>query len=169
MWLYVIIISRTSLRVNLQSIVCLNVKKLLARGRRHIWSLSDSSEIQIYNHLVRKRTLNHLTKLAGLAKWSSVHLRTKWLWVQISLLWLKFLLSFLFLNGTLPFNNLKTRTAINAKISVFIVCVEAIIRHLLIQIQQKKHQNNLWILFKVNNKDNRTTSVTYVQRHRRFE
>ena len=34
----------------------------------------------MYNHLVRKRTLNHLTKCV------SVSLRTKWLWVRIWLL-----------------------------------------------------------------------------------
>ena len=67
-WLYVIIKSRTSFRVNPHSIVCLNVKELLARSRRHIWSLSDSNGIRTHNHLVRKRTLNHLAKLA---KWLS--------------------------------------------------------------------------------------------------
>ena len=34
---------------------------------------------------------------------------------------------FLFLNKTSRLNNLKTRTAMNAKISVFVNCVEAII------------------------------------------
>ena len=58
--LYVIIMSRTSFRVNPHFIVCLNVKELLARGRHHIWSLSDSNEIQsTHNHLVRKRTFNY--------------------------------------------------------------------------------------------------------------
>ena len=32
--------ARTSFRVNLLSRVCLNIKELLARSRRHIWSLS---------------------------------------------------------------------------------------------------------------------------------
>ena len=41
-WLYVIM-SRTSFRVNLQYIVCLNVKELLAWSRCHIWSKSDSN------------------------------------------------------------------------------------------------------------------------------
>ena len=63
-WLCLIIISRMSLRVNPHSIVCLNVKKILARGRHHIWSLSDTSKIRTHNHLVvRRRTLNHLAKL----------------------------------------------------------------------------------------------------------
>ena len=64
--LYVILISRTSFGVNPQSIVFLNVKELLARCRRHIWSLNNSDEIRTDNHLVRNRTLNHL---ANLAKW----------------------------------------------------------------------------------------------------
>ena len=54
--LYVIIMSRTSFKVNLHSIVCLNLKELLARSRRHIWSLSDSNRIRTHNHLVRKQT-----------------------------------------------------------------------------------------------------------------
>ena len=56
--------SRTRFRVNPHSIVCLNVKEFLARSRRHIWILSDSNEIRTHNHLVRKRTLDHLAKLA---------------------------------------------------------------------------------------------------------
>ena len=67
-WLYVIIMSRTSFRVKLHSIVCLNIKELFARSRRHIWSKSDSNEIRTHNHLVRKRTLDHL---AQLEKWLS--------------------------------------------------------------------------------------------------
>ena len=65
-WLYVIIMSRASFRVNLHAIVCRNVKKHLAQSRRYIWILSDSNMIRTHNHLVRKRTLNHLAKLA---KW----------------------------------------------------------------------------------------------------
>ena len=52
-------------------------------------SISDSNEIQTHNHLLCKKTLNCLTKLASLAKWLSVCLQTKWLWVRISLLSLK--------------------------------------------------------------------------------
>ena len=88
-WLYVIFMSRTSFRVNLHSIVRLNVKKLLARIRRHIWSLSDSSEIWTDNHLVSKRTFIHLAKVASLCKRLSFRLQTKWLWVRISFLSLK--------------------------------------------------------------------------------
>ena len=49
---------------------CLNIKELLARSRRKIWSLSDCNWTRTQNHLVCKRTLNHL------AKWLSVLLRT---------------------------------------------------------------------------------------------
>ena len=47
---------------------CLNVKELLAQSRREIWRLSDWNWTRTQNHLVRKRTLNHLAKLA---KWLS--------------------------------------------------------------------------------------------------
>ena len=36
--------------------------------------LSDCNWIRTHNHLVHKRTLNHLAKLASLAKWLSVRL-----------------------------------------------------------------------------------------------
>ena len=45
--------------------VCLNVKELLGRSRRHIWSLSDSNSIRTHNQLVRKRTLKNLIWLNG--------------------------------------------------------------------------------------------------------
>ena len=44
--------------------ICLNVKELLAQSRREIWSLSDCNWTRTHNQLVRKRTLNHLAKLA---------------------------------------------------------------------------------------------------------
>ena len=50
--------------MNPHSIVSLNVKDLLARSRRHIWSLSDSNVIRIHNQIVRKWTFNYLAKLA---------------------------------------------------------------------------------------------------------
>ena len=61
---------------------CLNVKELLARSRREIWSLSDCNWTRTHNHLIRKGTLNHLAKLA---KWLSVPLRIKWFWVPVQL------------------------------------------------------------------------------------
>ena len=63
---------------------CLNVKELFAQNRREIWILSDCNGTRTYNHLARKRTLNHLAKLTYcLTKWLNVPLRTKWLWVRI--------------------------------------------------------------------------------------
>ena len=61
---------------------CLNVNKLLARSRREIWSLSDCNWTWTYNHLVHKRTVNHLAKLA---EWLSVRLWAKLLWVRVQL------------------------------------------------------------------------------------
>ena len=49
------------------------------------------------------------------------------IFLKSSLLFNNFLSSFLFVNKTLRLNNLKTSAAINAKISVFVVCVEATI------------------------------------------
>ena len=43
---------------------CLNVKELYTWNRRDIWRISGSNEIRTHNHLVRKRTLNHLVQLA---------------------------------------------------------------------------------------------------------
>ena len=53
-WLHVFIISRMRFKV-----------KLLDRSRRAIWSLSDYNLTRTYNHLVHKRTLNHLAKLTS--------------------------------------------------------------------------------------------------------
>ena len=44
--------------------ICLNVKELLARNRYDIWSLNDCNGTRTHNHLVRKRTLKYLAKLA---------------------------------------------------------------------------------------------------------
>ena len=58
---------------------CQNVKEILARSRREIWSLSGSNWTPTHNHLVHKRTLNHLAKLASVRLW------TKWLWIRVQL------------------------------------------------------------------------------------
>ena len=50
-----------------------NVEELLARSRREIWSLSECSWTRTHNHLVHKRTLEHL---AELAKWLSCFVGT---------------------------------------------------------------------------------------------
>ena len=52
---------------------CLNVKELLAQNRRNIRSVIDCNGTRTHNHLVRKRTLNHLAKLA---KWLKCVLST---------------------------------------------------------------------------------------------
>ena len=80
---------------------CLNVKEFLAWSRCEIWSLSDCNWTWTQHHLVHKRTLNHLAKLArwlscvhhsnnysqhsSMLKWLSVCLWTKWLWVWVQL------------------------------------------------------------------------------------
>ena len=51
---------------------CLNVQELVTRSRRKIWSLSDCNWTRTHNHLVWKRTLNYLAKLA---KWLSCVVR----------------------------------------------------------------------------------------------
>ena len=60
------------------------------------WQDIQSYSIQTHNHLVCKRTLSHLAKLAKLAKWLSVRLRTKCLWFPILLQSLKLQISRLF-------------------------------------------------------------------------
>ena len=52
------------------------------------------------------------------------------IFLQSSVLF-KFLLSFKFISKILQLTNLKTGTAMNVKISVFVICVEAIIDLLL--------------------------------------
>ena len=51
-------------------------RKLLLRFSDHFSNVNIASNgIRTHNHLVRKRTLNHLAKLAG---WLCVRLQTKW-------------------------------------------------------------------------------------------
>ena len=78
--LYVLTMSPTCFRVNpLYS--CLNIKELLVRSRREIWSLSDCNWTRTHNHLAQP--------LASSAKCSSVRLWTKWLWARVQLQSLK--------------------------------------------------------------------------------
>ena len=49
--------------------ICLNVKELLAQKERDIGSLSGSNDTRNHNHLVPKRTLNHLVKLTKGLSW----------------------------------------------------------------------------------------------------
>ena len=67
---------------------CLNVKELLTRSRREIWSLSDFNWTRTQNHLVRNRTLNHLAKLVRLRIMFYIlyfDLARKWFWVWVQL------------------------------------------------------------------------------------
>ena len=77
-------VTYTQFRVNPYSI-CLNVKEVIARNWRDIWSLIDFNGTRTHNHLVCKWTLNDLAELASLVKHLIVLLRTKWLWVRVSL------------------------------------------------------------------------------------
>ena len=61
----------------------------------------------------------------------------------------KFLLSFLFINKILWLNNLKTRTAMNVTISVFVVCVEAMIYLLLYNLHDCTFKGELHLSFKI--------------------
>ena len=54
-------------------------KNLLLRKLIKHQDVSDYNWTRTQNHLVRKRTLNHL------AKWLSFRLRTNWFWVQVQL------------------------------------------------------------------------------------
>ena len=54
--------SRMRFALNLPCVVVF--KDLLARNKRDICNLSNSNKIQTQKYLVRKPTLNHLTKLA---------------------------------------------------------------------------------------------------------
>ena len=67
---------------------CLNVTEFLVQSRREIWSLSDYNWTRTHNHLVHKRTLNHLAKwfvYEQMVRLLSVRLWTKWLWVRAQL------------------------------------------------------------------------------------
>ena len=84
-WLYVLIISRTCFRVNPHSTLysCLNLKELLAQNRHEIWTLSDWNCSWTYNHLVRKRTLNHLAKLAKMIELCCEKLSVWCIWLYV--------------------------------------------------------------------------------------
>ena len=79
--LCVIIVSRTSIRVKPHSIVCLNVKELLAQSRYHIWSLSDSNVIRIQNYLVRKRTLKPFSQTGQMIELCCEYLSVSCIWL----------------------------------------------------------------------------------------
>ena len=82
-WLSVIIMSRTSFRVNLHSILCLNVKELLAGSRCFIWSLIENNGIRTHNHLVRKRTLHHDKQSSGIYAYFPIFHDISWPYIKI--------------------------------------------------------------------------------------
>ena len=66
-------------------------KRSLKRPAKN--GLRDCNWTRTHNHLVHKQTLDHLAKLASLAKCSSVCLWTKRLWVRVQLQSLKLQIS----------------------------------------------------------------------------
>ena len=54
---YVVIVSRANFRMN-PNCTCMNVKELLTRNRRDIWSSSDCNGTPTYNHLGSKKHSN---------------------------------------------------------------------------------------------------------------
>ena len=94
----------------------MQIEKALINDRLHVSKVSWKFRITIiYNFAVIRR--NEPVKFA--------------IFLKSSLLFNSFYCLFLLLNKTLRLNNLKTRTATNAKISVFVICVEVIIYLLL--------------------------------------
>ena len=73
---------------------------------------------------------------------------------HVSKVYNPFLLYFLFINKTLRLNNLKPRTAMDAKISVFVVGVEAIIYLLLYNLHDCTFKILATELFKINLSNN---------------
>ena len=53
-------------------------KKLERLSSKYLWLVPcDCNRTRTHNHLVRKQTLNRLSKLASFTKWLSVRLQTK--------------------------------------------------------------------------------------------
>ena len=50
-----------------------NAKELFAKSRGKIWILSDSNLTRTHNHLVHKRTLNHLANIVWLNRWVFIY------------------------------------------------------------------------------------------------
>ena len=78
-WLCVFVMSHTSLKVSLLSVVAWMSKNALLETGAISKIFSDCNGIQTHNILVRKGTLNHIVNLDRLTKCLSVHLGTMWL------------------------------------------------------------------------------------------
>ena len=63
-------------------------------------------------------------------------------------------------NMKIKWNNDKNKFSELWKIKSWLTKKHQLNWHLLVQSQQRKHHNNVWNLFKVNNKNIRTTSLT---------
>ena len=66
----------------LMNVLCtFNIRFVPSKKRHDMfinkYNINDCNWTRTHNHLVCKRTLNHLAKLVSLAKWLSVFLRTK--------------------------------------------------------------------------------------------
>ena len=119
-------------------------------------TISDCNWTRTHNHLVRKRTLNHLAKLASLVKWLNVRLRTKWVWFRVQLQSLKLQISRLLrARSSLTFRQLvfhyelpqqsrkeDKRTKVNDSLLTFIHKNCSIIKHEMVPCQAKTKQNN---------------------------
>ena len=71
------------LLIELTLCTCQNAKELLAQIRDHIWSLSDSNGIQIHNHLIRKRTINHYWVITTALSCEYLSVYCIWLYVIV--------------------------------------------------------------------------------------
>ena len=65
------------------------MKELFAQNRHRIWNLGDSNGIRTHNHLVRKRTLNHLAKLTFFQEYVEIKLKIFFIIFQEFLEWQK--------------------------------------------------------------------------------
>ena len=92
---------------------CLNAKELLAWNRRDIWSLSDSNGIQIHKHLVHKRTLNHLAKLAKNIELCCEYLSLWCIWLYVIMSPTRFSVNLHSIVSRMPWNSLFETGAIS--------------------------------------------------------
>ena len=82
-WLYITMVSLTSSRVNLHPIFCLNVNKVPARSRCHIWSLGDSDMIRTLNHLVRLTSTQPFSQTGQMIKLFCEYVSVRCIWLKV--------------------------------------------------------------------------------------
>ena len=88
------------------------------------WKNTDKWSLTCFKNILKISHSNYASFCSNLPMKFAIFFKS-------SLLFNSFYCLFLLLNKTLRLNNLKTRTATNAKISVFVICVEVIIYLLL--------------------------------------